>query len=48
MSFVEPLRRDFTRLKNAYENTNISAVCTGGGYGVEYDLDIDRLDELRI
>ena len=46
MSFVEPLRRDFTRLKNAYENTNISAVCTGGGYGVEYDLDIDRLDEL--
>ena len=46
MSFVEPLRRDFVRLMNAYENTNISAVCTGGGYGVEYDLDIKRLDEL--
>ena len=46
MSFVEPLARDFTRLKNAYENANVSAVCTGGGYGVEYDLDIKRLDEL--
>lgn len=46
MSFVEPLARDFTRLKNAYDNANISSVCTGGGYGVEYDLDIERLDEL--
>ena len=46
MSFVEPLRRDFGRLKNAYDNANISAVCTGGGYGVEFDLDIKRLDAL--
>lgn len=46
MSFVEPLRRDFGRLRNAYTNANISAVCTGGGYGIEFDLDIARLDEL--
>jgi argininosuccinate lyase len=46
MSFVEPLHRDFGRLQGAYENANISSVCTGGGYGTEYDLDVARLDEL--
>ena len=46
MSFVEPLRRDFGRLQNAWENANMSAVCTGGGFGVEFDLDIQRLDAL--
>jgi len=46
MSFVEPLRRDFARFANAYDNANMSAVCTGGGFGVEFDLDIRRLDAL--
>ena len=46
MSFVEPLRRDFGRLCGAWDNANMSAVCTGGGFGVEFDLDIRRLDTL--
>jgi argininosuccinate lyase len=46
MSFVEPLRRDFGRLVNTWDNANMSAVCTGGGFGVEFDLDIRRLDAL--
>ena len=46
MSFVEPLERDFSRLTNAYRNTNISAVGTGAAYGIEFPLDFDRFDKL--
>jgi argininosuccinate lyase len=46
MSFVEPLERDFRRLMNAYDNANVSAVGTGGAYGIEFDIDLDRLDAL--
>lgn len=46
MSFVEPLERDFRRLANAYVNTNVSSVGTGGGYGIEFPLDLDRFDAL--
>lgn len=46
MSFAEPLERDFKRLKNAFENTNISSVGTGAAYGIEFPLDLKRFDEL--
>ena len=46
MSFVPPLERDFQRALNAYRNTNVSSVGTGGGLGIEFDIDLARLDEL--
>jgi argininosuccinate lyase len=46
MSFIEPLERDFQRVLSAYRNTNISSVGTGAAYGVEFDLDLERFDEL--
>lgn len=46
MSFVEPLERDFDRLSNAYANADISAVGTGAAYGIEFAIDLDRLDAL--
>jgi argininosuccinate lyase len=46
MSFVEPLERDFERLKNSYRNANISAVGTGAAYGIEFPLDLERFDAL--
>ena len=46
MSFVEPLERDFGRLMNAFKNANISAVGTGAAYGIEFDIDLDRMDAL--
>jgi argininosuccinate lyase len=46
MSWVEPLERDHQRFTMAYRNTNISSVGTGAGYGLEFDLDLRRMDEL--
>ena len=46
MSFVEPLERDFKRFESAYRNTNISSVGTGAAYGIEFPLDLERMDEL--
>ncbi|MBI3917166.1 MAG: hypothetical protein HY322_09175 [Betaproteobacteria bacterium] len=46
MSWVGPLERDFRRCLNAYRNTNISSVGTGGGFGIEFNIDLERLDEL--
>ena len=46
MSFVEPLERDFKRFESAFRNTNISSVGTGAAYGIEFPLDLDRMDEL--
>lgn len=46
MSFVPPLERDFQRIASAYRNTNVSAVGTGGGLGIEFPIDLERLDEL--
>jgi argininosuccinate lyase len=46
MSWVEPMERDFQRCLNTYRNTNISSVGTGGAYGIEFDIDLARLDEL--
>jgi len=46
MSFAEPMERDFGRLLAAYENANVSSVGTGGAYGIEFDLDLERFDAL--
>src|SRR6185369_15906535 len=46
MSWVEPLERDFERFANAFKNTNISSVGTGAAYGIEFDVNLERLDEL--
>jgi argininosuccinate lyase len=46
MSWVPPLERDFQRFLSAYRNTNISSVATGGAYGIQFDLDTQRADEL--
>jgi argininosuccinate lyase len=46
MSWIEPLERDFRRFHIAYENTNTSSVGTAAAYGIEFDIDLKRLDEL--
>ena len=46
MSWVEPLERDFERFATALKNTNISSVGTGAAYGIEFDVNLERLDEL--
>lgn len=46
MSWVEPLERDFRRFQNVYANTNISSTGTGGAFGIEFAIDLKRLDEL--
>ncbi|HZL28858.1 MAG TPA: lyase family protein [Acidobacteriaceae bacterium] len=46
LSFVEPLERDFVRLTNAFENADVSSVGTGAAYGIEFPIDLERLDEL--
>jgi argininosuccinate lyase len=46
MSWIEPLERDFQRFLNAYRNTNISSVGTAAAYGIEFEVDLERLDEL--
>lgn len=46
MSWVEPLERDSRRFLNAYHNANVSSVGTGGAYGIEFALDLERFDEL--
>lgn len=46
MSWIEPLERDFKRFANCYANANTSAVGTGGAYGIEFAIDLKRLDAL--
>ena len=46
MSWVEPLERDFARFMNCHRNTNISAVGTAAAYGIEFALDLERMDAL--
>jgi argininosuccinate lyase len=46
MSWIEPLERDYRRFESCYRNTNISSVGTAEAFGIEFPIDLERLDEL--
>jgi argininosuccinate lyase len=46
VSWAEALCRDCDRFLNAFDHTNVSSAGTEGGYGSQFDLDLDLLDEL--
>jgi argininosuccinate lyase len=46
VSWAEALCRDCDRFLNAYDHVNVSSAGTEGGYGSQFDLDLDLLDDL--
>lgn len=46
VAWAEALCRDCDRFLNAYDHVNVSSAGTEGGYGSQFDLDLELLDDL--